>query len=114
MVSSRPRRRIDLEGISPAPALGRKAARTDTRFPDGSLTWNFCANTTFSSLGPYDGGVDPRGGPRFARRPDDRRLRAARGQYGGTLGTNTSPSLYGGGLATIRIEVGRLLAKQLR
>jgi hypothetical protein len=41
--------------------------------------------TVSSGLGPYDGGIDPRGGPRFARRPDDRRLRAARAQYGGTL-----------------------------
>ena len=29
-------------------------------------------------LGPYGGGGDPRGGPRFARRPDDRRLRSPR------------------------------------
>jgi hypothetical protein len=37
------------------------------------------------TLGPYGGGADPRGGARFARRPDDRRLRTARAQYGGTL-----------------------------
>ena len=29
-------------------------------------------------LGSYGGGADPRGGPRFARRSDDRRLRTAR------------------------------------
>ena len=36
-------------------------------------------HTSFpSTLGPLDPEHDPRGGPRPARRPDDRRLRAAR------------------------------------
>jgi hypothetical protein len=49
-------------------------------------------HTTRSSLGDYGGGVDPRGGPRSARRPDDGRLRSARqlrsksGEMGRTAG----------------------------
>jgi hypothetical protein len=45
-----------------------------------------------SPLGEYDGGVDARGGPRPARRPDDGRLRAAR-----LLRGNASSGPYGGG-----------------
>ena len=39
-----------------------------------------CRNQVAPTLGPYGGGSDPRGGPRFARRPDDRRLRTTRSQ----------------------------------
>jgi hypothetical protein len=35
-------------------------------------------NAFSSTLGPLDGGLDARGGPRPARRPDDQRLRSAR------------------------------------
>jgi hypothetical protein len=39
---------------------------------------NYRNQITHSSLGEYGGGPDPRGGARFARRPDDRRLKATR------------------------------------
>jgi hypothetical protein len=48
-----------------------------------------------NTLGPLDGGTDPRGGPRLARRPDDRRLRSAR-PHRGTSGTNASQGPHGG------------------
>jgi hypothetical protein len=114
-----------------------------------------------SSLGPYGGGIDPRGGPHPAHRPDDRRLRSARasggtseanaslGPHGGRTENALSRGPYGGGTAqsgprragrrskqtpavtdelnaekqaptqgptnpVIRIDVGRLLKKQLR
>ena len=50
---------------------------------------------TRSSLGDYGGGVDPRGGPRPARRPDDGRLRSTRLLRGGSRG-NASRGPYGG------------------
>ena len=54
-----------------------------------------------SSLGEYGGGPDPRGGARFARRPDDRRLQGTRSQSararGGTSGTTASLGPRGGG-----------------
>jgi hypothetical protein len=52
-------------------------------------------HTTRSSLGEYGGGVDPRGGPRPARRADDGRLRAARLLRGRSRG-NASAGPYGG------------------
>jgi hypothetical protein len=108
-----------------------------------------------SSLGPYGGGIDPRGGPRPAHRPDDQRLRSARASGGtseanaslGLLGGRTENTLSSGPIGprgagrrskqtpavtdelnavkpaleqgptdppTIRIDVGRLLKKQLR
>jgi hypothetical protein len=54
-----------------------------------------------SSLGEYGGGPDPRGGARFARRPDDRRLQATRSQSaqarGDTSGATASLGPHGGG-----------------
>lgn len=114
-----------------------------------------------STLGPLDPDHDPRGGARQARRPDDRRLRAARllrgtseanaslGPHGGRTENALSRGPYGGGTAqigprragrrskqtpavtddlnavkqaptpgptnpVIRIDVGKLLKKQLR
>jgi hypothetical protein len=49
-----------------------------------------------STLGPLDDGPDPRGGPRPVRRPDDRRLPAARLLRGRSRG-NASLGPYGGG-----------------
>jgi hypothetical protein len=39
---------------------------------------NFKNQVARPSLGEFGSGPDPRGGPRFARRPDDGRLRSAR------------------------------------
>jgi hypothetical protein len=39
---------------------------------------SYSRSHTTLSLGEYGGGPDPRGGARFARRPDDRRLQATR------------------------------------
>ena len=59
------------------------------------------SQVTHSSLGEYGGGPDPRGGARFARRPDDRRLQATRSQSararGGTSGPYASLGSHGGG-----------------
>jgi hypothetical protein len=58
------------------------------------------SQVTHSSLGEYGGGPDPRGGARFARRPDDRRLQAIRSQSararGGTSGPYASLGSHGG------------------
>jgi hypothetical protein len=48
-----------------------------------------------STLGEYTDGFDARGGPRPARRPDDRRRRSSR-TLGGTSGANASLGPYGG------------------
>jgi hypothetical protein len=116
---------------------------------------------TRSSFAEYDGGADPRGGPRPVRRGNDGRLRSARplrgtsranaylGPHSGRAENAPSRGPHGGGtarirprgagraketpavtnklnsvkqafeqvptnLATIRIDVGRLLTKQLR
>jgi hypothetical protein len=55
---------------------------------------------TTLSLGEYCGGPDPRGGVRFARRPDDRRLQATRSQSAARRqvgGANASLGQHGGG-----------------
>jgi hypothetical protein len=52
--------------------------------------------TTLASVEEYGGGLDPRGGPRPARRPDDRRLRSARQLRGKSSGTNASLGPNGG------------------
>jgi hypothetical protein len=55
---------------------------------------------TRSSLGQYGGGPDPRGGARFARRPDDRRLQATRSlsarARGGRSGADACRGPHGG------------------
>ena len=68
---------------------------------------------TRSSLGEYGGGPDPRGGARFARRPDDRRLQATRSQSararGGTSGATASLGLHGGAKKDVLTRaVGRI------
>jgi hypothetical protein len=60
-------------------------------------------------------GVDGHSRPRFARQPGDRRLRSAQAS-GDTSGANAPLAARGGPTQgpTIRIDVGRLLMKQLR
>ena len=66
------------------------------------------SQVTHSSLGEYGGGPDPRGGARFARRPDDRRLQATRSQSararGGTSGPYSGLARRGTEKMTMAIE----------